>query len=127
MQARWPDGHVNPPPRAFRNLKLAIEQGGLPAEDLPPLLTWTISSWSQLRSNVFSFDWKKPYGPPAPDLDFIIKKLPAIYQSFLRAREVARPINEPRRLPRSGASPARPDFAAGEAARIRLGMPEWDK
>lgn len=128
MQAHWPEGYLKLSQRALRNLKLAVEQRGLPAEDLPPLLTWAITNWKSLRFSAFSFNPNKAFGPDVPDIQFFVMKLAAIYKRFLRAQELARPISQPAatRRPYAEARPFRVDSTKSEASRILLGLPKWD-
>ncbi len=93
LQTQHPGIIVKVPDRAFRNLKVAVDRSSIPIGDLAELLPWTIANWPHLRRNLFTYNPGKPYGPGMPDVGFVIKILPRVHERFLRARDLAQPIN----------------------------------
>jgi hypothetical protein len=128
MEVRWPDGRVKFSERAFRTLKLAVEQRDLLAEDIPAFIRWTVTQWDTLRRAVFSFNSKTPYGPEMPDPEYVVRMLPKIHAAYVRRKRLEKPISYTR--PRSPPAPVLRttpvDPVRTEAARNRMNLPKWE-
>lgn len=82
MKVHYPAGVANFPDRAFRNLKLAIEKWHIPAEQVSPLINWTIENWQHARRSIFTYNTGKPFGPHMPDVGLFISKIDGLHTAF---------------------------------------------
>jgi hypothetical protein len=148
MRKYFPECRVTYSDFTSRRLRLAIENRGLPFEDVPHLIPWTIKQWDFIRHHVFSLNPKTPYGPESPDMDTVLHFLDKIYPVYFRERNAltfvrptvsadalpptAVPPQPVQKLvPRPISAPPRPklpeyDHTKTEATRVKLNLPKWD-
>jgi hypothetical protein len=153
LRKHYPESVVQYTDRVQHNLKQAIEKRGLPAADMCAFIEWIVANWPLLRQQVFSFNPKSPRGPEVPDLKAVIPFLTQVHALYMRSKPeiaVALPLAarrasvtpkpvasiaaKPKPAPATTPAPLnrlsptyKPNHAAGEAARQRLGLPKWDE
>jgi len=127
VSSLYPDVAHSVRDRTFRDLKLALRDCDIPLSEMPAFVTWIVRRWTHLRRSVFSYSPNKSYGPPAPDLTFVIRHLHRVYAEY--SMEVIARLQTQHRIAqhrKAAAPPATVDLVKAEAVRNSLDLPKWE-